>query len=392
MRISIVTGPFFSIPPAPCGAVERVWYDLAREFARRGHTVHFLCRRHASLPQEERRDGVKYKLLPAMNAGPGLKGNLLRDLYYALRATMSLPKGDMLVTNTFWLPLLAPKLRPGAGRVHAHIQRVPKGQMKAYASSGIARLAAVSTAIKNFIIQEHPGAEPLVRVFPNPIDTKVFVPPSEPRRYDGELRLVYTGRIHPEKGLHLLIDALRIFHGKHPGFPLSTRIIGPHRIEDGGGGDQFFKALSGRAANIPVEFNGPIYGREQLAEELRSAHIYCYPSQAEKGEASPVAPLEAMATGLVTIVSALPQFGDYLQHRQNGLVFNHRAEDPAEELCRALETAAFEGDEAIRKISQAAAAQGARFSIADVAERYLQDFEELLQGEQTSSAATLQNA
>ena len=45
---------------------------------------------------------------------------------------------------------------------------------------------------------------------------------------------------------------------------------------------------------------------------------------AEKGEAMPVAPLEAMANGCVPLVSKLDCFRDYISDGTNGFVFDHR--------------------------------------------------------------------
>lgn len=51
MRINIVLGPFLSIPPAPCGAVERIWYDLAQEFASRGHEICLIYKSHPEVTE-----------------------------------------------------------------------------------------------------------------------------------------------------------------------------------------------------------------------------------------------------------------------------------------------------------------------------------------------------
>ena len=39
MKITIVLGAFFPVPPLMGGAVEKVWFALAQEFARLGHEV-----------------------------------------------------------------------------------------------------------------------------------------------------------------------------------------------------------------------------------------------------------------------------------------------------------------------------------------------------------------
>src|SRR5205085_2855098 len=88
------------------------------------------------------------------------------------------------------------------------------------------------------------------------------------------------------------------------------RIVGPIDVKAGGGGEEFVKQLTAVANGAPVEFTGPIFDREKLAQILQQAHCYTYPSLAEKGEALPVAPIEAMATGLVPVVSNMDCFRD----------------------------------------------------------------------------------
>src|SRR2546429_971559 len=60
MRITIVTGPFYPVPPAPCGAVERLWRDLAERFAGLGHQVTVLCRHWPGQNKDETVAGVRY--------------------------------------------------------------------------------------------------------------------------------------------------------------------------------------------------------------------------------------------------------------------------------------------------------------------------------------------
>ena len=50
MKITIVLGAFFPVPPLMGGAVEKVWFALAQEFARLGHEVTQISRSHPDLP------------------------------------------------------------------------------------------------------------------------------------------------------------------------------------------------------------------------------------------------------------------------------------------------------------------------------------------------------
>jgi glycosyltransferase involved in cell wall biosynthesis len=187
---------------------------------------------------------------------------------------------------------------------------------------------------------------------------------------------LYTGRIHPEKGIHLLVKAARLLTTKFENVRL--KIIGAMSVEQGGGGDEYLAKLRKEGEGLAVEYCDAIYDRQQLASELRSADYYCYPSLAEKGESFGVAPLEAMACGLVPVVSDLACFRDFVDHGKNGFIFDHRAADPVVTLSESLEAVMSLPDERRAAMRLAAATTASRFSLADVATQYLSDFEELL--------------
>lgn len=373
MDIAIVTGPFLSVPPAPCGAVERIWFDLAREFAALGHNVVLLACAADDCPASEVVNGVRIERAMRLRSTKRIALNLSMDMAYSLHLLARIPMVDIVVTNCFWLPAMLAPLRRGMP-VYVSVARVPKRQMGLYAAAGVARLGAVSSAIARMIVEQCPKAERITRVVPNPIDTDVFVP--DPSRRDRTSRTItYTGRVHPEKGLDILLKAFRIVAASRPNARL--RIVGPWAIDRGGGGDGLREELGMLAQGLPVHFEGPVYDRAALAAVLQGSDVYCYPSVAERGEASPVAPLEAMGTGLVPVVSDLDQFRDYLVEGENGMSFNHRGPDAHERLAEKL--ALLLDDGALRaRMGARAAETAAQYSIAAVAGRYLADFEELL--------------
>jgi glycosyltransferase involved in cell wall biosynthesis len=372
MRITIVTGPFLSIPPAPAGAVERRWSDVARSSAERGHCVRLICRAHPDLGRARKRDGVEIHPVLPFRAGTSMPLNLAKDLAYATRVLIALPRADILVTNTFFLPMLA-WLRPAAGHVCVNVARVPKGQMRAYLRFGVARFHAVSSAIREEIIAECPDAAPRIRVIPNPIRTDVFRPGNgHPAT---EPVVLYTGRIHPEKGLDLLVTACRSLLVEFP--TLRLKLMGALDAEGGGGGDVLRRELESLAGPLPLEIAPPVYDREALRREICTATLYAYPSVAEKGESFGIAPLEAMACGHAPVVSSLACFRDFLEDNRTALVFDHRGPGAAERLAACLRRQLRDPDE--RAAMGHAAAERARdFSVEAIAEQYLADFKELL--------------
>src|SRR5919198_726536 len=130
MKITIVTGAFFPVPPIMGGAVEKVWFALGQEFARRGHEVVHISRAHPKLPQTECRDGVRDVRVRGFDQPRSIIWLKFLDLLYSLRVRRVLPKADILVTNTFWLPIV--ERRASRGLIYVHVQRGPKGQMRWY--------------------------------------------------------------------------------------------------------------------------------------------------------------------------------------------------------------------------------------------------------------------
>lgn len=387
LDITIVTGPWFPTPPGPAGAVERVWGDLAGHFARKGHRVLVLSRAHGDLPADETTDGVRTLRLTSWNQSSNVYLDIAKDAAFSLRMLGGMPRADIAVTNAFWLPALVKLLKPGAGRVSMNVQRVPKGHMWLY--SKVDRLSAVSTAIADAIVAERPALRPRVRVIPNPIDVGFFKPPAQ-RDYanasGGGRTITYTGRVHPEKGVHVLIDAFVALHAEFP--DLRLRIIGPNRIDRGGGGDEYLSRLRAAAGSLPVVIDEPIYDRAKLAEALQQATYYCYPTLAEQGEAQPVAPMEAMACGLAPVVSDIPQFRDYLRDGEHGVTYNHRTGDLAANLAASIRRLVADPDHA-RRLGDAAAVQSQRFSYDIVADQYLADFYEVLEQPRARHAPTI---
>jgi glycosyltransferase involved in cell wall biosynthesis len=326
MKICILQGAFLPVPPLSGGAVEKMWFSLGPEFVRQGHDVTHVSRTWGSLPLEEMIDGVRHLRIKGFDTpSGGLKLKLL-DLLYTRRALEVIPDCDVLVTNTFWAPILANKKL--AQRMFVDVQRMPKGQMRFYGRA--ARLRANSTPVAEAIRAELPDAEhQRVVMVPNPLPFKTQATDLTRGK---EKILLYVGRVHPEKGLHLLLQAMSKMNTPWP-----LKIVGPWQVEQGGGGEAYFRELSLLAAGMNVEFVGPVYDSEVLNSYYRSATLFVYPSLAEKGETFGLAPLEAMAWGCIPIVSSLACFQDFIKHESNGFIFDHRSADAAISLAAILD-------------------------------------------------------
>lgn len=307
--------------------MEKMWYALGKIFAEKGPEVVQVSKIYSDMPEQEWINRVFHKRIRGYqtpSSGVHLKW---LDLLYTLRARSVMPiDSDIIVTNTFWAPIvLSSNLRR---RCIVDVARMPKGQMRLYNQAS--RLRANSSSVAKAIKSELPASQHgRVVVIPNPI------PFWNLPQIDLGLKkpvMLYVGRIHPEKGLELLIKAFKALGGKW-----KLQIVGPSDIGAGGGGRSYIESLKLLADGGNIEFKGPVYDMEVLNRLYAEASVFVYPSLAEQGETFGLAPLEAMAWGCVPVISDLTCFRDFIRHEKNGVVFNHRSEDPAGSLKEAIE-------------------------------------------------------
>ena len=326
MKIFILQGAFLPIPANLGGAVEKMWFALGKEFARRGHEVIQISRTYQNFPDEEYIGDVLHIRVKGYNTpSNGLYLKLL-DLLYSLKAVKKISdNADIIVTNSSWSPVVIQnKLKP---LCMVDVARMPKGQMRLYKQSIIrANSSPVNTAIRKEL---RSGISKKVVTIPNPLPFKDL---PEVDFDEKKPVILYTGRVHPEKGLHILLKA---FNKLPKGWKLI--IVGPHSFGEGGGGEKYKQDLQKLAQDIDVTFTGPVNNDERLNEYYKQASIFVYPSVAEKGETFGLAPLEAMAWGCVVVVSDLLCFQDFISQGKNGIVFNHRSEDAVQLLSNAIQ-------------------------------------------------------
>jgi glycosyltransferase involved in cell wall biosynthesis len=374
MRITILQGAFFPVPPLRGGAVEKLWFELGKQFSQQGHSVCHVSRHFPGLPSQEVIGGVHHLRVRGHDTpANGLYLKLL-DLLYSLRALSALPPADILVTNTFWMPILAGLRQRRFGQIMVSVERMPKGQMRFYGRA--ACLRAPSSAVRQGILRDAPHLRNRIRTIPNPLP---YMPHSVLSAEAREPVILYCGRLHPEKGIALLIDAFAQACSRGlSGWTL--RLVGPADIAAGGGGLIWLEGLLSQSQEVglPIEWLGAIYDDQQLQQHFQHASIFVYPSMADQGEAMPIAPLEAMACGAVTIVSDLACFRDFITPGVNGQVFNHRAADPASLLANTFLELAADPDQRAA-LSQSALAVRQSHHPATIASAFLRCFNELIE-------------
>ncbi|QDB78481.1 glycosyltransferase family 4 protein [Georgenia wutianyii] len=198
------------------------------------------------------------------------------------------------------------------------------------------------------------GAAPeKVSVMPMGADLSGVVPRVE--RPDGPVRLLFVGRLVEKKGLHVLLEALRLVRAD-----VRLTVVG----------DGPLRAQSERAAEgLPVTFAGQL-GRTALRQAYAEADIVVVPSvPAASGDQDglPVVLLEAMGTGCAVVASALAGIDEAVRDDVDGVLT--APGDPAA-LARALDDlAADPGRRA--ELGRSARERATEFSADAVGRRYV---------------------
>ena len=187
--------------------------------------------------------------------------------------------------------------------------------------------------------------------------------------------MLYCGRIHPEKGLELLVHAARLLP-----VDWSIDIVGPWEVSQGGGGQAYLESLKEIARASPVTFHDPVFNSDKLADYYHKAAIFAYPSIDQRGETFGLAPLEAMAWGCAPVVSDLACFRDYITHHANGLVFDHRPADAAQRLGETL-LELCQNHRLRHSLATQASRVGESHHPRSIAEAFLADFEAMILGQ-----------
>jgi glycosyltransferase involved in cell wall biosynthesis len=371
VKITILQGAFLPVPAKRGGAIEKAWQLLGEEFVRMGHEVVHISRHCDGLPKKEKINGVQHIRVIGADASNNPYILKLKELGYVLRARKVLPKSDILVTHAFWAPIIIPRKR--FGKIYVHVGRFPKGQLRLYLKA--ARLQTPSKVIAAAAQTELTHKGDRVRTLPYPLPFSSDIDISDYKC--STKRVLYAGRIHPEKGILHLLKAWEKIPNKLKS-EWSLRIIGPWEESQGGGGESFFNDVKKRAGKS-VEIHDPIFSDDELIKQYKEAELFVYPSLAKRGETFGLAILEAMSFGCVPIVSSLPCFMDFIKPLENGFCFDENSDQCDEELAKCL--LGLMSKSSLSIYADRAVKTAKNFSVEKIAKLYIEDFASLLEKE-----------
>ncbi len=168
---------------------------------------------------------------------------------------------------------------------------------------------AVSVPARDFIARYFEGE---YRVVPNGIDCSRFNPdlqPVEAARTPGKATVLFVGRLESRKGFPTLLEAYGEVRRRRSDVRLVVVGDGPMR---------WGYERQAEAYGIPdVQFQGYV-GDDMIARFYSSADVFCAP--ATGGESFGIVLLEAMASGVPVMASAIPGFAQVVAHGVDGLL------------------------------------------------------------------------
>ena len=234
-HVAFVCNPGDRLDPAARSSVPIVIASLAREVARSGHDVSILGPDAAKASSDPTLAGIQ---LVNVSAGSRVVARLDQFLsgyvaaqnpfstsdrcYARYRArvvgALSMLRPDIVHVSTYgqYLPEIAAAL-PGARRVlHLHDElwgHLPPDYVQARLGLA-AHVLCVNTHIRDTLLSRDPAAHARVSVLHNAVDPELFR--AGPAQGQPGRRLVYVGRLSPEKGLHVLGAAVGRLHQRFP--------------------------------------------------------------------------------------------------------------------------------------------------------------------------------
>ncbi|MGB2894652.1 MAG: glycosyltransferase [Anaerolineales bacterium] len=228
-----------------------------------------------------------------------------------------------------------------------------------------AHVVVPTESIREMLTKDY-GIRQGVTVVPTPVDLHEFdaLHPEKVRAkfgLEGQEVLLFAGRLAPEKGLEMLIQAFGIIHKARPGVRLLLLGKGPHA-----------EALKTRLRRNNLEdfviFAGAV-PHEQVPDYYAAADLFVFPSTTET---QGLVIIEAMAAGLPVVAVRAPGAVDILTDG-GGILTDDKPEALAQQVVNIMADPAKK-----RQLSEQARRAVERYSIPEATARMLNAYEAAL--------------
>jgi glycosyltransferase involved in cell wall biosynthesis len=190
-------------------------------------------------------------------------------------------------------------------------------RMEAKTIRRVQKVITISPADYDYYVERFPQWREKFACVPLGVETDVYVPVERQETDSPSPTVLFVGRLHPSKGLDLLIEAFALFRESYPDAKLilvgGSQDFDPIEAQVQGWIDQF-------KVREATELTGLI-PRERILPYYQSSDLFVLTSL---WEGLPNALLEAMACGLPAVVTAVGGLPSVVQEDMNGYLIGQR--------------------------------------------------------------------
>lgn len=316
MNICFLNMPIEYYSPASGGAISTIIMQMAREFIERGHQVTVLSITDGEeiykvgkvVPIQAKTRNDLHFLQRRLSS---VKGKLnqwdwpyyefyLRSSLKALKALSPAPEAVILF-NDLVSPKYIKKALPGA-RVYVWLQNEQRTKQQDLSKTvaGTQKFLTCSGYIREWTSKHHSIPLNKFCVALSGVDLKAFYPREDYLEKPETLRVLFIGRIDPNKGPDIAADAVATLQEK--GLAVSLTVAGGLWFYGHGKemDDPFFRLLKSKMDRVKAEYLGHV-ARPAVPELVRRHDVVCVLSRSN--EPFGLVVLEAMASGCAVVAS-----------------------------------------------------------------------------------------
>lgn len=302
----------------------------------------------------------------AFNRSDGFDRRLFRQIWTVIR------RQKVQIVQSHHLSSLIygglPARLAGAKLVHTEhetktYERSPRNLRWLRALRGLVhRFVAIDSSVAEYLIDQAHVPRDRVAVIPNGIDLTRFHPKENLRNPDDPFIVGWVGRLDPPKRPDLFIDAVKDLVEEFPN--VRGMIVGPGSL---------FGEVTQHVERVGMKDRISVLGgRGDIDQQLQKMDCYVLCSDAE---GLPISLVEAMASGLPCIASAVGAVSTVLAHGTNGLVLTENSPQSLLALLRQI----VQNPQQAAEMGQAARQTALqRFDLSITVEQYSRLFSELV--------------
>ncbi|MDB9711439.1 hypothetical protein OAA61_05485 [Candidatus Pelagibacter ubique] len=129
MKILILIGPFASLSSESYGGVEKFWLTMGKKFNELGHKITFISKKINGFSKDKIINKILFIRINGFLSTESKFYRLVLDFLYTIKAALVLPNEiDIIVTNTFWSPIILPFIVNKKTKIYVDVARMPKGK------------------------------------------------------------------------------------------------------------------------------------------------------------------------------------------------------------------------------------------------------------------------